>query len=163
MTDISTLARELQRLGDIESIRQLKARYFHACDAKQPNAIKDCFMEGSIIIDYGAVGLFHDREEFVQFFEDKACHAHIIDMHHGQNAQIEWHSAKKAQAVWDLYFYQIDTKAGILTQLGGYYNDEFKNDGQGWRIQHTVFTATSSIVRRFREGDEHVLFAGKPG
>ena len=96
------LAQRIQRLEDIESIRQLKARYFHACDRKQIDAIRECFVEGPLLIDYGAIGRFSDREAFLAIYQEMACHAYVIDMHHGQNAQIEWQSNTDASAVWDL-------------------------------------------------------------
>ena len=38
-----TLEQRLSRLEAIEAIKQLKARYFHACDRKESAAVRDCF------------------------------------------------------------------------------------------------------------------------
>lgn len=162
--ELEELELQVQRLQDIEDIRQLKARYFHACDQKALGTIVECFAEGEIWIDYGVIGSFKTREAFLALFEEKACHDHIVDTHHGQNAQINWLSPSEATAVSDLYFHQIDTQAQTLTQLSGFYEDTFVNKGSGWRIQQTVFTVTSSLVSQLDEGKVQVLFAGsKPG
>ncbi|MDE0950394.1 MAG: nuclear transport factor 2 family protein [Halioglobus sp.] len=54
----------LARLEAIEDIRQLRTRYFHACDSKQLEIVCECFPEGEVELRYG----------------------HIVEMHHGQNA-----------------------------------------------------------------------------
>jgi hypothetical protein len=98
------------------------------------------------LIDYGVIGRFTTREAFLAVYEAMACHAHIIDMHHGQNAQIDWQSPVAAQAVWDLYFFQTNTRAGTFTQLAGSYADRYeKRDGR-WQIADTVFQPTSTLV-----------------
>ena len=58
-----TLEARIQRLEDIEAIKQLKAKYFHACDQKQLSEIESCFVSGEMLIDYAAVGIFKCREE----------------------------------------------------------------------------------------------------
>ena len=157
---MNAIERRLQRLEDIEAIRQLKARYFHACDAKDVTAIRDCFGSGEIHIDYGAIGQFHAREDFVAVYVEMACHSHVIDMHHGQNAQIRWVSPEQASAVWDLYFFQVNTQTGMLTQLAGYYEDRYgKHNGQ-WVILETVFRVTSSLISQNDAGVVKVIHAG---
>lgn len=157
------LTLRIQRLEDIEAIRRLKARYFHACDHKDIDSLRDCFVEGPLLIDYGAIGRFDHREAFLAIYREMACHPHVIDMHHGQNAQIEWHSPTDASATWDLYFHQINQQTGTLTQLGGYYRDRFVNTASGWKIAETVFTPTSTLVTQ-RQADtlQVVLAVGAP-
>ena len=41
-----TLEQRLARLEAIEDIGQLKARYLHACDRKDPDAVRACFVTG---------------------------------------------------------------------------------------------------------------------
>ncbi len=145
---MQNVALRLQRMEDIEAIRHLKARYFHACDSKDVVALRSCFAAGEVLIDYGVIGRFTDREAFLDIFHKMAYHPHIIDMHHGQNAQIEWQSPSEARATWDLYFHQINQQTGTITQLGGFYEDHFiKADGH-WVIAETVFKVTSTLVTR---------------
>lgn len=143
---MNELEQRIQKLEDIEAIRLLKARYFHACDRKDIETIKQCFALGNINIDYGAIGQFTRREDFIEVYREMACHNHIVDMHHGHNAQIELISPLEAQGRWDLYFHQIDNQHQTQTQLAGYYDDIYqKRDGR-WYLVYCKFTVTSSTV-----------------
>ncbi len=157
MTDLEL---RLQKLEDIEAIRRLKAAYLHHCDHKNVDAIQACFAEGEVHIDYGALGTFSRREDFIALYQELACHDHIIDMHHGQNAQIQWHSAEQASATWDLYFHQIDHKNNTLTQLAGSYKDEYRKQTGQWRMVSTVFRITSTCLVQMDDGQLNLLFAG---
>ena len=88
MADDLDFGRRLYRLEAIEEIKQLKARYFHACDTKQVDLVRACFAEGEIDLRYGRIGHFTDREQLVSVFSELACHEHIVEMHHGQNPQV---------------------------------------------------------------------------
>ncbi len=150
----------LQRLEDIDAIRRLKARYLHACDRKQIEVIRDCFAPGSVSIDYGAIGCFNNREDFLRVYQEKACHPEVIDIHHGHNEQIEWLSLTEATATFDLFFHQMDTRSGMLVQLGGFYEDAFhKQDGR-WKIVATKFIVTSTLVNSVGNGNITPVFQG---
>jgi hypothetical protein len=157
---VNALEQRLQRLEDIEAIRQLKAAYLHHCDRKNIAAIRECFAAGAVHIDYGTLGTFTTRDEFLSLYEELACHAHIIDMHHGQNARIQWHSPHQASAVWDLYFHQIDNHHQTLTQLAGYYEDDYERRDNRWLITRSVFRVTSSCVVQMDDTQLRLLFAG---
>lgn len=158
-----SLLHRVQRLEDIEAIRRLKARYFNACDRKDVDAIRSCFVEGPVHIDYGVVGVFADREGLLKVFVEKGCHPHVVDLHHGQNAEIDIIGADSAKAAWGLYFYQIDTSTRMLTQLGGRYEDEYRRVGGQWQISRTVFVVFSSIMSQIDGQQQQMLFAGNPG
>ncbi|MBA55057.1 MAG: bile acid 7-alpha dehydratase [Pseudomonadales bacterium] len=160
-TTPNTMEQRLQRLEDIEAIRQLKAAYLHYCDCKEVDAIRDCFAEGEIHIDYGALGTFSDREDFLALFQQLACHDHIIDMHHGQNAQIQWLSPQQASATWDLYFHQINNDSKTLTQLAGCYQDQYIKQSGCWRIAQTVFRPSSTCLVQMDDTQLRLLFAGR--
>lgn len=151
----------IQRLEDIEDIRQLKARYLHSCDQKDVANIRACFYAGKVHIDYGALGCFDNRDAFLQLYQQLACNDHIIDMHHGQNAQIEWQSASTATAKWDLFFHQIDTQNKTLTQLAGYYEDNYLKHEKDWQINATTFRITSTYIVQMDDTSLNLLFAGR--
>lgn len=48
---LEQLQQRLQHLEDIQSIQALKARYLRACDQKQPNAMRECFVEHGAVIE----------------------------------------------------------------------------------------------------------------
>ena len=76
------LNRRIARLEAIEAIKQLKARYFFACDNKQPELVRTCFTDGEMVIDYGRVGSFSNADDMVAVFARLACEEHIVEMHH---------------------------------------------------------------------------------
>lgn len=157
---MSDLAQRIQRLEDIESIKQLKAKYLHACDRKDIAAIRECFLASDVIIDYGAIGRFTDREGLIAVFEEMAAKTGVIDAHHGQNPQIEILDNEQAQATWDLYFYQVNPDANTVTQLAGFYKDRYEKTGNEWKIKETVFEVSSSFMGNYNDESLKVLFAG---
>lgn len=140
------LAARLRVLEDIEAIRRLKARYFLACDRKDVAGMRDCFLPGEVHIDYGVVGTFDRREQLIEVFERLACHAHIVEMHHGANPVIDVIDDGHARGSWALHYQQIDTRGRKLTQLGGTYEDEYRKEDGAWRISRTRFVAGSTLV-----------------
>ena len=110
-----SLEQRIAALEAIEAIRQLKARYFRACDTKQPGEVVQCFAPGEIELRYGRIGNFSDREHMVAVFSELACRDHIVEMHHGQNPRIEMLDADNATGVWGLYYYLIDTRQQTVT------------------------------------------------
>lgn len=156
-----TVEQRLARLEAIEAIQRLKHDYFFFCDQKRPEQVRDCFVDGPCHIDYGRIGVFTHRDQLIAVFTELACHAHMVEMHHAQNPRIEVLSDTEARAVWSLYYSLIDTRQQQLTQLGGYYEDEYRCvDGQ-WKIYATVFNATSTLSCALSEGVARVLFAGR--
>lgn len=155
-----SLEQRLLRLEAIEDIRQLKARYFHACDNKQPDMVRECFAAGKIELRYGRIGSFDDREQMLAVFTELACQPHIVEMHHGQNPRIEVRDANNATGVWGLYYHLIDTRRQTVTQLAGFYDDAYiRGDGQ-WRIARSSYEVTSTQIFDLSEGLARVIFAG---
>ncbi|MFZ6050129.1 nuclear transport factor 2 family protein [Pseudomonas sp. CR3202] len=139
------LEQRLARLEAVEAIRQLKHRYLNACDLKQVEAIRDCFAQGEIAIDYGPVGRFQDRDSFVALYQSLACNERVIDLHHGANPEIELVAEDEAEARWALYYFNLDGETGATRQLGGVYQDRYRRiDGQ-WKIVATAFRAHSMV------------------
>jgi len=156
------LIERVKCLEDIEAIRRLRARYFNACDRKEVDDIRACFIEGPVHIDYGVVGVFGNREELIATFVEKGCHPHIVDLHHGQNPEIDITGPDTAKAIWGLYFYQVDTSTRLLTQLGGRYDDEYRRVDGKWLISRTVFQVFSSIMSQIDGQQLQMLYAGNP-
>ncbi|MCB1705608.1 MAG: nuclear transport factor 2 family protein [Halioglobus sp.] len=155
-----SLEQRIARLEAIEEIRQLKARYFHACDSKQPDLVRACFAAGTIDLRYGRIGNFDDREKMVAVFTELACQPHIVEMHHGQNPRIEVLDADNATGVWGLYYHMIDTRRQVVTQLAGFYHDAYAREDGQWRITASSYEVTSTEIFDLTEGLARVIFAG---
>jgi hypothetical protein len=160
MTDLATLAHRIQVLEDIEAIRQLKHRYFFACDRKRPAEVLACFATGEIDLDYGRVGRFTRAADMVAVFEQLACQEHIVEMHHAQNPEVRVLDATRAEATWGLYYFMINTRDRNLTQLGGFYVDAYRKIDGEWKISASAFHCTSTEVLDIAEGLARVVFAG---
>jgi hypothetical protein len=157
----ATIEARLRRLEDLEEIRALKSRYFHACDRKDPQGMRACFKDGPVHIDYGAVGTFDNADALAKVFEDIGCHEHMVEMHHGMNPQIELLEATRARGTWKLHYFLINTQDRSVTQLGGYYEDEYQVQDGLWKISRTRFVVTSTLAMNVGEGIARILFAGR--
>ena len=144
--DMENLARRVQALEDIEAIRQLKHRYWRACDRQKPDDVRDCFLPEGAVVDYENVGRFEDRESFVDLYRRLGCRDAMIDIHHGQNPEIELTGPDTARGVWDVYYYGIDLDAHTATQLAGYYHDEYVRQDGRWWIAETRFFRSSFVM-----------------
>jgi hypothetical protein len=150
----------IQALEDAEAVRALKARYLFACDRKDPKGMRACFADGKVHIDYGAVGTFDNADALVALYAQIACHDHMVEMHHGANPQIEVLDASRARGTWSLHYFLINTQVKSITQLAGYYEDEYVKTGGGWKISSTRFIATSTLALDYTDTVAKTLFAG---
>jgi hypothetical protein len=153
--------RRLQRLEDAEAIRTLKHRYFFCCDRKDPAGMRACFADGPVHIDYGAVGTFDRADALVKVYTEIACHDYMVEMHHGMNPQIEVLDESTARGKWSLHYFLINTQTKGITQLAGYYEDEYRKSGGAWKISKTRFVPTSTLALDVSEGMAKALFAGR--
>lgn len=155
------LAGRIRALEDIAAIKRLKYDYFYFCDTKQPDQVRGCFVDGPVHIDYGRIGVFEHRDALVAVFAELACHEHMLEMHHAQNPRIDLVDGASARGVWGLYYHLIDTSARRVTQLGAYYEDEYRKVGGRWLISSTVCTVNSTHVSDLSEHAARVVFAGR--
>lgn len=160
---MSTVALEtrLHALESIEAIRSLKARYLACCDAKDPVGMRACFADGPVQIDFGTVGTFDRADALVEVFKQIGCHPHMLEMHHGVNPQITLLSAEHASGRWGLHYQLINTQDNTLTQLGAYYEDEYRHATKGWQISATRCVVTSLLVLKLSPENVQALVIGR--
>ncbi|MEQ9462319.1 MAG: nuclear transport factor 2 family protein [Haliea sp.] len=154
------LAAQIRALQDKEAIRTLKFRYLNACDDKQPEVVRDCFAPGSIAINFGHIGQFGTREDFVAVFVELGCHDHIVDMHHAENMIVDLTGPDSATARVGLRFHSINTRDKTSVQLGGHYFDEFQRIDGHWLITASQFLVRSALIKDFSGEYEKVVWAG---
>ncbi len=149
-TDIAELAGRLARWEAVEQIKELKHRYFRACDAKDPRGFRECFIAGAPV-DYGELGST-DAEGMAAVFESIALQQvegrHVIlDMHHGMHASIDVHDDSTATGRWTLRFRQVNLIDNTETVTSGEYDDDYlRRDGQ-WKMSACRFRRNWSITR----------------
>jgi hypothetical protein len=159
MNHVESLEARLGRLEDADAIRSLKARYFASCDMKDTEGMRDCFVSGAVRIDYGRIGVFDHRDQLVEIFSQLGCHPHIVEMHHGVNPDITVLDEQNARGKWGLHYQMINTQDKTITQLGAYYDDEYRKVDGIWKISATRCVVTSTLVVNY-DGAPGVLFAG---
>lgn len=158
--NIEALAKRLDRLEAIEAIQTLKARYLSACDSKSVDIIRDCFIDGEILIDYGAVGRFTHREQLIDVFTQLACNDHVHDLHLGGNPQIDIFDEDNARGCWSLLFFQINTAAQTVMQMGCTYEDTYRRVDGEWKIATTHSRPHVSELLKLEDGMHRIQFAG---
>jgi hypothetical protein len=161
MVEIDELRRRIQRLEDIEAIRQLKARYLNACDAQDPEGAKRCFAEGEILIDMGHVGVFRDRDAFARLYQAAGCQPHILDMHHGANPEIEFLDDTHARARWALEYRNINTRDRTVTFVSLVYHDEYARLGGEWKITRSRSEFKTALHLSYAAGTLEALLAAR--
>ncbi len=156
-----TTEQRLQQLEDKHAILELKYRYLNACDAKQPDLVTACFMTGTVDINFGHIGQFDNREDFVNIFRALGCHEHIVDMHHAQNPIFLDLTEHSANTKINMRFQSINTQDKTSIELGGYYLDGFQKSNHGeWLINKSSFTINSVKISDFSGEYSQVTYSG---
>jgi hypothetical protein len=160
MTSIDDLGQRVQQLEDTAAIISLKHRYLNACDEKMPDQVTACFAPGNVDINFGHIGTFSSREDFVKVFVAMGCHEHIVDMHHAQNPIVEILGQDRACAKIALRFYSLNTQDKTSAQLAGHYRDEYQRIDGEWLIVRSHFLVSSVELRDFSGDSSVVTYAG---
>lgn len=159
--DVSSLLERMNRLEASLQIQALKARYLQACDNKDCDGFRACFVDGPVAIDYGPVGQFEDADALVAVFVQVACHPHMLEWHMASNPVIELLNEHQATGAWSMHYQLINSDDGTLTQLGGVYADEYRCVDGVWKISATTFTPKTQLVLKLDQSAVQTIAAGK--
>ena len=132
---------ELQRLADIEAIKQLRARYTRAVDTKDWDLFGDSLAEDARLTTDR--GVDEGRDEIVAVISGALATASTV--HHIHQPEIELTGSDTATGTWamnDLVVFDAFSLRGY-----GHYNDEYVRTPDGWKIQ-------SSTLKRLRVDTE---------
>ena len=154
-------ARRLQRLEDIEAIRELKARYLNACDQKDPDRVRSCFADGRVVVDAEYRGVFDSADTFVAYYSGAACHDFVLDKHQAGNAEIEIVDDTNARALWCLDYRNINTRDRTLTLMSVFYHDAYKKIGGQWKIAASRTEFKTVLVCSYESGTLAALVTGR--
>ncbi|NLT29685.1 MAG: nuclear transport factor 2 family protein [Propionibacterium sp.] len=154
MTDLEQRIAELEAR---EEIKQLKHRYLRACDAKDPQAFRDCFVAAGADLDYGPLGKFDTVDDLVAIFERIALAKgedgfFILDMHHAMHPSIDFVSDTEATGAWTLRFRQVNLHDRTERVTTGNYDDVYVKEDGRWRIKKHHFNALWTVARPLPEG-----------
>ena len=157
---IAALEQRLQQLEDKNAISELKFRYLNACDEKKPEQVLECFATGDIDINFGHIGAFNRREDFIALYTEMACHEKIVDMHHAQNPIITLIDDNHAKAKICLRFQSINTEEKTHLHMGGHYLDEYIKQDNQWLIVKSHFIVNSVSIADFSGEQTKVTYTG---
>lgn len=153
-----TLEQRVARLEAVEAIKSLKHRYLRACDAKQPEEFRDCFVRDGASIDYGPrIGVFNDADGIAEVFRRIALERHggefvILDMHHGLHPEIDLLDEAHARGAWTLRFRQVNLKERTEMVSSIEYDDRYEIEDGRWRIRSCHVQVLWSLVQPLAEG-----------
>ena len=145
-------------LAAIEAIKAMKHRYWRACDNKDPEGFRRCFIRQGADMDYGAIGKADDVEPILQVFKDVALRKvdgkyNVLDMHHGLMPDITMVSLTEAAGHWTLHFRQINLEAGTDTSMTGEYDDRYVVEDGEWKMSKCHFRVLWTITRQIADTD----------
>ena len=128
--------RTLERLWDLEDIKQLKARYFRLIDTKQWDEWRDLFTEDCRHYLPIAVGADPPAQTNEQYFEQvPAALGNSVTIHHGHMPEITFLSDTEAEGIWAMFDYVQDRSRSTGMQGYGHYYETYRKCADGrWRI-----------------------------
>lgn len=146
------IEQRVEALEQIEAIKHLKYRYWRACDSKDPDGFRRCFIASGAHINYGRLGAFDDVEPMAKIFTQVALYKvdgqHVIfDMHHGMHPEITLTGPDTATGRWSLRFRQLNMIERTEVLATGEYADEYVVEDGEWKMSRCVFTEIWSMTR----------------
>lgn len=154
-------SQELERLLDLEAIKQLKARYFLYVDTKQWDSWRELFTE-DVVVEGTRQPVGAARDAFVDGV--RSALEGVQTCHHGHMPIIELTGPNTARGVWamfdDLRFPPGHQWSDGYPRLLGYghYEEEYRKDGGAWRISFMRLTR----LQAWREQDRPLVEGGVP-
>jgi hypothetical protein len=137
----------MAQLDEIESIKQLKYRYFRCLDSKRWAELADCFApDATTSYDSGKYS-FKGRDQILGFLEGALGQPTTITMHHGHHPEITLTSPTTATGTWYLEDQVIDAKRNTMLRGAAFYHDEYVKLGGSWKLQSTGYVRTFEEVQ----------------
>ncbi|MDT3445219.1 MULTISPECIES: nuclear transport factor 2 family protein [unclassified Pseudofrankia] len=125
---------DVETLGAVEEIKQLKARYFRLLDTKKWDEWADVFTEDvTVWVEDVPDVTFTGRDEFVAAISGTLAGA--VTTHHGHMPEIEITGPDAAHGIWAMFDYVQWTEPARTLQGYGHYHEEYRRGADGrWRI-----------------------------
>jgi hypothetical protein len=133
MAELNKLAVELQRLADIEAIKQLKAQYVRLADAQNWDEWGRLLTEDIHL--HTDVGPLEGRANVVNTIRESLKSAKT--MHRLHTPEITITGADTATGAWPMTDFVMGTFNGEYRAIRGYgyYHEEYLRTPEGWRLK----------------------------
>jgi hypothetical protein len=157
VTERDDLATRVANLERVQQITALKYRYWRACDAKDPETFRSCFVRHGAAIEYGPMGSYDDADGLVAVFTRIALQKIdgryvVLDTHHGIHPDITVLSGSEAVGTWTLHFRQVNLVDATERLSSGEYEDRYVVEDGQWRIAATRYRPHWSLTRPLPPG-----------
>jgi len=127
-------------LLEIESVKQLKARYCRLLDTKDWQAWRAIFADDFLSDTSEAGGkLIRGADEFVAFTRKNIGKPSQPTVHQVHAPEIELTSATTARGVWALQDV-VRLAPGLNLNGYGHYHETYEKSADGWRIKSLTLT-----------------------
>lgn len=145
---MNDLAKRIQRLEDIEAIKQLRARYCYLVDQGRSEELLALFTADAKG-EYGPLGTY-DKAGLANFFKQTVPAALPFCMHMVHNPVIEVHGSA-ASGQWYFEVPAIHGPSERAVWISGRYEEEYRKEGNaGW--QFSLIRAIFNYFTPFDEG-----------
>lgn len=130
------LAADIQRILDLEAIRQLKAKQVRTVDAKEWDTWRNECLHPDFEM-HGDGGLTAGRDNVVASVSSKLAEATTV--HRLHNSEVTITGPDSATAIWPVDDYVTMTHQGqpMVIRGFGHYHDDYIRTPDGWRIRRT--------------------------
>jgi hypothetical protein len=134
-------------MNEIEEIKKLKSRYFHALDTKDWDAFREVFAADFISDTTGSAGkVINGADNFVSYVRKTLSSNSTV--HHGHMPQIELTSSDTARGIWAME--DLVRFLGFIDLHGyGHYHEEYRKVDAQWRISYSKLTRLRMDIRVF--------------
>ncbi|MEO3748043.1 nuclear transport factor 2 family protein [Plantactinospora sp. B5E13] len=139
MGDLDEMLRRLDALEAIESIKQLKARYFRLVDEKKHDELAALFTPEARLVTDGVS--WKSLEEFAYTIRDLTGAAPSV--HHGHRPEIEITGPDTASGIWameDLLTFPVGENAPQGHNGYGQYRETYRKVDGRWLIDTLLLT-----------------------
>lgn len=122
--------------NDIESIKELKAKYWRCTDDKLWDELGECFAKDASI-DYPN-GVFGGRQAIAQSLKETPSHGHVA--HAGRSLGIQVTGDTSARGNWQADVSMTDPGTDAPLRLRTSYEDEYVKQGDRWLLRASRMT-----------------------
>ena len=144
---------EIERVGAIEAIRQLKARYFRGVDTCDGDLVRGILAEDCVLDFIGCCTDPASGKDFIpamnvilrgrdSWISDGMARLGIVSVHQGHDFELEFTSDTTARGIWsmtDRLFFPPGAEFSVMTGYG-HYHETYEKIGGAWRIKSTRVT-----------------------
>ena len=141
MGNLVELERRIQRLEDVEAIKQLKYRYWRHLDLKEWDDLAALFLADAAVSYGSGKYQFRGVDAIMRFLRESLGRERgSVTIHHGHHPEVALTSETTATGTWALYNYMFNEGQRRGIRIGAYYHDEYAKVGGEWKFKSIGYT-----------------------